>query len=29
VFRLRNGAPIQVNNTVKPGNNTSPKPEDS
>jgi membrane fusion protein (multidrug efflux system) len=29
VFRLRNGAPIQVNNTVKPGNSTSPKPEDS
>lgn len=29
VFRLRNGAPIQVNNTVKPGNNPSPKPEDS
>jgi len=29
VFRLRNGAPIQVNNTVKPGNSSSPKPEDS
>jgi membrane fusion protein (multidrug efflux system) len=29
VFRLRNGAPVQVNNTVKPGNSTSPKPEDS
>lgn len=29
VFRLRNGAPIQVNNTVKPGNSPSPKPEDS
>ena len=29
VFRLRNGAPIQVNNTVKPTNNASPKPEDS
>lgn len=29
VFRLRNGAPIQVNNTVKPANSTSPKPEDS
>src|SRR5580700_3695452 len=29
VFRLRNGAPVQVNNTVKPGNNPSPKPEDS
>ena len=29
VFRLRNGAPVQVNNTVKPANNPSPKPEDS
>jgi membrane fusion protein, multidrug efflux system len=29
VFRLRNGAPIQVNNTVKPDNNPAPKPEDS
>lgn len=29
VFRLRNGAPVQVNNTVKPGNSASPKPEDS
>jgi membrane fusion protein (multidrug efflux system) len=29
VFRLRNGAPVQVNNTVKPANNASPKPEDS
>jgi membrane fusion protein, multidrug efflux system len=29
VFRLRNGAPIQINNTVKPDNNPSPKPEDS
>jgi membrane fusion protein (multidrug efflux system) len=29
VFRLRNGAPVQVNNTVKPDNNASPKPEDS
>jgi membrane fusion protein (multidrug efflux system) len=29
VFRLRNGAPIQVNNTVKPTNNATPKPEDS
>lgn len=29
VFRLRNGAPIQVNNTVQPENNPSPKPEDS
>jgi membrane fusion protein, multidrug efflux system len=29
VFRLRNGAPVQVNNTVKPENSPSPKPEDS
>ena len=29
VFRLRNGAPIQVNNKVKPNNSASPKPEDS
>ena len=29
VFRLRNGAPVQINNTVKPTNNASPKPEDS
>lgn len=29
VFRLRNGAPVQVNNTVKPENSASPKPEDS
>ena len=29
VFRLRNGAPIQVNNKVKPDNNPAPKPEDS
>jgi membrane fusion protein, multidrug efflux system len=29
VFRLRNGAPVQVNNTVKPENSSSPKPEDS
>jgi membrane fusion protein (multidrug efflux system) len=29
VFRLRNGAPIQVNNTVKPSNSPTPKPEDS
>ena len=28
VFKLRNGAPIQVNNTVQPGNSPSPKPED-
>jgi membrane fusion protein (multidrug efflux system) len=29
VFRLRNGAPVLVNNTVKPENSASPKPEDS
>jgi membrane fusion protein (multidrug efflux system) len=29
VFRLRNGAPVQVNNKVTPGNSPSPKPEDS
>jgi membrane fusion protein, multidrug efflux system len=29
VFKLRNGASVQVNNSVKPGNNPSPKPEDS
>ena len=29
VFRLRNGARVQVNNTVKPGNDPSPKPSDS
>ena len=28
VFKLRNGAPIQVNNTVQPGNNRAPKTED-
>jgi membrane fusion protein (multidrug efflux system) len=29
VFKLRNGAPVVINNTVKPSNNTAPKPEDS
>ena len=29
VFKLRNGAPVVVNNEVKPSNSTSPKPEDS
>lgn len=29
VFKLRNGASIQVNNRVQPGNNPAPKPEDS
>jgi membrane fusion protein, multidrug efflux system len=29
VFRLRNGAAVTVNNTVKPENNPNPKPEES
>jgi membrane fusion protein (multidrug efflux system) len=29
VFRLRNGAPVQVNNTVKPADSTNPHPEES
>jgi membrane fusion protein, multidrug efflux system len=29
VFRLRNGAPVLVNNSVKPNNSPNPKPEDS
>jgi membrane fusion protein (multidrug efflux system) len=29
VFKLRNGASVEVNNHVQPGNNPSPKPEDS
>jgi membrane fusion protein (multidrug efflux system) len=29
VFKLRNGAPIRVNNKVQPGNKRAPKPEDS
>ncbi len=29
VFRLRNNAPVQINNTVQPGNNPDPKPEDN
>jgi membrane fusion protein (multidrug efflux system) len=29
VFKLRNGAAVQVNNEVQPGNNPAPKPEDS
>jgi membrane fusion protein (multidrug efflux system) len=29
VFKLRNGAAVQVNNKVQPGNDPSPKPEDS
>ena len=28
VFKLRNGAPVQVNNTVQPGNSRTPKTED-
>lgn len=29
VFKLRNGAAVQVNNRVQPGNNPAPKPEDT
>ena len=29
VFKLRNGAPVQINNKIQPGNNPAPKPEDS
>lgn len=29
VFKLRNGAAVQVNNSVQPSNNPKPKPEDS
>jgi len=29
VFKLRNGAAVQVNNKVQPGNSPTPKPEDS
>lgn len=29
VFKLRNGAAVQVNNSVKPENSPAPKPEDS
>ena len=29
VFKLRNGAAVQVNNKVQPGNDPAPKPEDS
>ena len=29
VFKLRNGAPIQINNKVQPSNSRAPKPEDS
>ena len=29
VFKLRNGAPVQINNKVMPGNNSKPQPEES
>ena len=29
VFRLRNAAPVQVNNIVQPGDNPNPKPDES
>jgi membrane fusion protein (multidrug efflux system) len=29
VFKLRNGAPVQVNNSVQPPNNPAPTPTDS
>jgi membrane fusion protein (multidrug efflux system) len=29
VFKLRNGAPVQINNKVQPENSTHPRPEDS
>jgi len=29
VFKLRNGAPVQINNKVMPGNNPKPHPEES
>ena len=29
VFKLRNGAAVQINNTVQPANSKKPKPEDS
>jgi membrane fusion protein (multidrug efflux system) len=29
LFKLRNGAAVQINNTVKPGNSSTPKPENS
>ncbi len=28
VFKLRSGAPVRVNNSVQPGNNPAPKPEE-
>jgi membrane fusion protein, multidrug efflux system len=29
VFKLRNGAAVQVNNAIQPGNNPAPRPEDN
>jgi membrane fusion protein (multidrug efflux system) len=29
VFKLRNGAPVQINNEIRPENNPAPKPEDT
>ena len=29
VFKLRNGAAVQVNNKVQPGNSPTPKPKNS
>jgi len=29
VFKLRNGAAVQINNTVRPANSPAPKPENS
>jgi membrane fusion protein (multidrug efflux system) len=29
VFRIRNGAPIQINNQVQPGNSPNPNPQDN
>jgi membrane fusion protein (multidrug efflux system) len=29
VFRLRSGAPVQINNTVSPANSTAPRPPNS
>jgi membrane fusion protein, multidrug efflux system len=29
VFKLRNGGAVLVNNSVQPGNNPAPKPEDN
>jgi membrane fusion protein (multidrug efflux system) len=29
VFRIRNGAPVQINNKVQPGNNPNPSPADN